>query len=198
VFLERPLVPAKIQFAPIPSFPNPVNLVNPVQNFSPQARPNSFRVTRTTFSDSLPETFPDSMETSLILLKPDCLAKGHCGDVLQRFEKAGFRLRGCKMMRLTDDLLREHYAHIAAKPFFPELQTFMQSSPVVALALEAEGVVEKVRALVGPTDSRKAPAGTIRGDFGVDVMVNIVHASDSLDTARVELLRFFQPGELFD
>jgi nucleoside-diphosphate kinase len=138
------------------------------------------------------------METTLILLKPDCLLKGHCGDVLQRFEKAGFRLRGGKMMRLGQELLREHYAHIAAKPFFPELETFMQSSPVIALAMEADGVIDKVRALVGPTDSKKAAPGTIRGDFGVDVMVNVVHASDSLEAARVELARFFQPGELFD
>jgi nucleoside-diphosphate kinase len=138
------------------------------------------------------------MQTTLILLKPDCVLKGHCGDVLQRFEKAGFRIRGCKMMRLSVDLLREHYAHIAAKPFFPEVETFMQSSPVIAVALEADGVIEKVRALAGPTDSQKAAKGTVRGDFGVDVMVNIVHASDSLDAARFELARFFQPGELFD
>jgi nucleoside-diphosphate kinase len=138
------------------------------------------------------------METTLILLKPDCITKGHCGDVLQRFEKAGFRIRGCKMLRMTNDLLREHYAHIAAKPFFPEVVEFMQQSPVIAVALEADGVIEKVRALLGPTDSKKADKGTIRGDFGIDVMVNVVHASDSLETAKVELVRFFQPGELFD
>jgi nucleoside-diphosphate kinase len=138
------------------------------------------------------------MQTTLILLKPDCITKGHSGDVLQRFEKAGFRIRGCKMMRLSTELLREHYAHIANKPFFPEVETFMQSSPVIAVALEAEGVIEKVRALVGPTDAKKAAAGTIRGDYGVDVMVNVVHASDSLETAKVELNRFFQPGDLFD
>jgi nucleoside-diphosphate kinase len=138
------------------------------------------------------------MQTTLILFKPDCVTKGHCGDVLQRFEKAGFRIRGCKMMRLSKELLREHYAHIAAKPFFPEVETFMQSSPVIALALEADGVIEKVRALAGPTDAKKAAPGTIRGDFGVDVMVNIVHASDSLETARAELARFFRPDELFD
>jgi len=138
------------------------------------------------------------MATTLILFKPDCVTKGHCGEVLQRFEKAGFRIRGCKMMRLGSELLREHYAHIATKPFFPEVETFMQSSPVIAMALEAEGVIEKVRALAGPTDAKKAGAGTIRGDFGVDVMVNVVHASDSIEAARVELARFFQPGELFD
>jgi nucleoside-diphosphate kinase len=138
------------------------------------------------------------METTLILLKPDCVKKGHCGDVLQRFEKAGFRIRGCKMMRLGVDLLREHYAHIAAKPFFVEVEEFMQSSPVIAMALAADGAVDKVRALVGPTDSKKAAKGTIRGDYGVDVMVNVVHASDSQETAAVELKRFFQGGELFD
>ena len=138
------------------------------------------------------------MATTLILFKPDCVTKGHCGEVLQRFEKAGFRIRGCKMMRLSTELLREHYAHIAHKPFFPEVETFMQLSPVIAVALAADGVIEKVRALVGPTDAKKAAPGTIRGDFGVDVMVNVVHASDSLETARVELARFFLPGELFD
>jgi nucleoside-diphosphate kinase len=138
------------------------------------------------------------METTLILLKPDCITKGHCGDVLQRFEKGGFRIRGCKMMRLDRKLLLEHYAHIAQKPFFPEVEEFMQSAPVIAVALAADGVVEKVRELLGPTDSKKAAKGTIRGDFGVDVMVNVVHASDSLETAKVELVRFFQPGELFD
>jgi nucleoside-diphosphate kinase len=137
------------------------------------------------------------METTLILLKPDCIKKGHAGDVLQRFEQAGFRIRGCKMMRLGVDILREHYAHIAAKPFFGEVEEFMQSSPVIAMALEAEGAVDKVRALVGPTDARKAAKGTIRGDYGVDVMVNVVHASDSQETAAKELKRFFRDGELF-
>jgi nucleoside-diphosphate kinase len=131
------------------------------------------------------------METTLILLKPDCITKGHCGDVVQRFEKAGFRIRGRK-------LLLDHYAHIAQKPFFPEVEEFMQSAPVIALALQADGVIEKVRELLGPTDSKKAAPGTIRGDFGVDVMINVVHASDSLEAAKVELTRFFQPAELFD
>jgi nucleoside-diphosphate kinase len=138
------------------------------------------------------------METTLVLLKPDCITKGHCGDVLQRFEKAGFRLRGCKMLRLGTELLREHYAHIASKPFFPEVETFMQSSPVIAVALEADNVIEKVRGLLGPTDAKKAAPGTIRGDYGVDVMVNVVHASDSAENAVLELKRFFKSGELFE
>jgi len=138
------------------------------------------------------------METTLILLKPDCVTKGHCGDVLQRFEKAGFRIRGCKMIRLDKNILHEHYAHIASKPFFPEVEEFMQSSPVIAVALAADGVIDKVRTLLGPTDSKKAAPGSIRGDFGVDVMVNVVHASDSLDAAKVELVRFFRSEELFN
>ena len=76
------------------------------------------------------------MQKTLILLKPDCLKNAHCGEVIGRFEKAGFIIRGCKMIRLSDAVLVEHYAHIASKPFFPEIKNFMQSSPVIALALE--------------------------------------------------------------
>ncbi len=138
------------------------------------------------------------METTLILLKPDCLKQGHCGDVIGRFEKAGFKIRGCKMIALSKPILREHYAHVADKPFYPDIESFMQSSPVIALALAAEGAVETVRKMLGPTDSRKAEPGTIRGDFGSDMMINVVHASDSIENAKVELARFFVNGELFD
>jgi nucleoside-diphosphate kinase len=137
------------------------------------------------------------METTLILLKPDCLKKGHCGEVIARFEKAGFTLRGCKMIALSREILREHYAHVADKPFYPEIENFMQSSPVIAIALAADQAVDKVRTMLGPTDSRKAEKGTIRGDFGTDMMVNVVHASDSPENAAAELKRFFRDGELF-
>lgn len=137
------------------------------------------------------------MQTTLILLKPDCIAGRKVGEVTKRFEDAGFQIRGCKMFTASLPLLKEHYAHIADKPFFPELEAFMQSTPVIALALAGENAVEKVRSLIGPTDSRKAEKGTVRGDFGVDVMVNIVHASDSPENAGIELKRFFAPGELF-
>lgn len=136
-------------------------------------------------------------ETTLILLKPDCVEKGHCGDVIQRFETHQFKIRGVKMLKLTDELLKEHYAHIASRPFFPEVQAFMQKTPVIALAIEGEDVVGRVRDLLGPTNSRDAEPGTIRGDFGVDMMVNVVHASDSVENAEIELKRFFAPGELF-
>lgn len=138
------------------------------------------------------------METTLILLKPDCLKKAHCGEVLARFERAGFKIRGCKMIALSGQTLREHYAHVADKPFYPEIEAFMQSTPVIAMALSAPGAVETVRRMLGPTDSRKAEPGTIRGDFGTDMMINVVHASDSVDNARVELARFFSEEELFD
>ena len=136
-------------------------------------------------------------ETTLILFKTDCVQKKLVGEVLQRFEKEGFTVRGIKMMELSSDLLTEHYAHVADKPFFPEIVAFMQASPVIALALEGDDVVARVRDLLGPTDSTKAAAGTIRGDFGVDMMTNVCHASDSVENAGVELKRFFADGEIF-
>jgi nucleoside-diphosphate kinase len=125
------------------------------------------------------------------------MKQGHVGQVLARFESAGFKIVGGKMIRLTPALLREHYAHVADKPFYPEIENFMSSEPVIVMALEGEGIVDKVRALLGPTDSSKAEKGTIRGDFGKDVMVNVVHASDSNENAAIELKRFFATGELF-
>ncbi len=136
------------------------------------------------------------MDRTLIIFKPDCMKQGHVGQVLARFESAGFKIAGCKMMQLTSGLLQEHYAHVADKPFFPEIENFMSSEPVIVMALEGEGVVDKVRDLLGPTDSTKAEKGTIRGDFGKDVMVNVVHASDSDANAAIELKRFFVEGEL--
>lgn len=138
------------------------------------------------------------IETTLILLKPDCVSKGLCGEVLKRFESEGFQLLGLRMMRLSETLLREHYAHIADRPFFPEVVAFMQGSPVVALALRGENAIARVRDLLGPTDSTKAESGTIRGDFGEDTMRNVCHASDSPESAAVELNRFFRDGEVFD
>ena len=136
-------------------------------------------------------------ETSLLLLKPDCIAKNLAGEVLQRLLSHGFRLRGIKMLQLTDELLKEHYSHIADRPFFPDVASFMKSKPVIALALAGDDVIAKVRDLLGPTDSKAAPKGTIRGDFGDDKMTNVVHASDSPEAAAVELKRFFKAEELF-
>ncbi|MEZ5405409.1 MAG: nucleoside-diphosphate kinase [Verrucomicrobiia bacterium] len=138
------------------------------------------------------------METSLILLKPDCVTKKLTGEIIRRFETAGFQIRGLKMMHLNSAILKEHYSHLIDKPFYPEIESFMQSAPVVALALSGENVIARIRDLIGPTDSKKAAKGTVRGDYGIDVMVNIVHASDSLENAKLELKRFFADSELFD
>lgn len=138
------------------------------------------------------------LETTLVLLKPDCIAEGHCGDVIKRFEQAELEIVGCKMTLLPGPLLDEHYAHVADRPFYPELKAFMQSRPVIVLALRGEDAVARVRELMGPTDSRKASKGTIRGDFGHNVMMNVVHGSDSSDNAAAELKRFFEPNELFE
>jgi nucleoside-diphosphate kinase len=137
------------------------------------------------------------MEKTLIIFKPDCMEKHHVGNVLDRFERAGFTIVGCKMTQLTPKILREHYAHVAGLPFYPEIEKFMSSRPVVVMALQGSSVVSKVRDLLGPTDSRKAPKGTIRGDFGTEMMKNVVHASDSVPNAKIELARFFEPGEIF-
>lgn len=137
------------------------------------------------------------MQRTLILLKPDAVSKAFCGKVIDRFERAGFRIRGCKMIRLDAAILREHYAHIASKPFYPEVEQFMSSLPVIAMVLEGEDIVSKVRDMLGVTDSRKAASGTIRAEFGVDQMVNVAHASDSPEAAEAEVKRFFKGEELF-
>ncbi len=136
-------------------------------------------------------------ETTLILFKPDCIEKNLSGEVLKRFQSEGFVVRGIKMMTLSDEILKEHYSHVADKPFFPEIVAFMQKTPVIALALEGENVINKVRDLLGPTNSAEAPAGTIRGDLGTDMMINVCHASDSPEAAQAEINRFFNEGEVF-
>jgi nucleoside-diphosphate kinase len=137
------------------------------------------------------------MEKTFVIYKPDAMEKRLVGTVLSRFEAAGFDVIGCKMTRLSPALLREHYAHVADKPFYPEIEKFMSSRPVIMMALQGTNVVQRVRDLLGPTDSRKAPKGTIRGDFGSEMMKNVVHASDSVDNGKAELARFFKADELF-
>ena len=137
-----------------------------------------------------------AIERSLILLKPDCLNGHHAGEVIGRFEKAGFEIRAARLIALSDELLREHYAHIADRPFFPEIVEFISSRPVLALVLEGENAVQAIRDLLGPTDSTKAPPGTIRGDLGITSMKNICHASDSVENATIEVERFFDAGEV--
>lgn len=141
------------------------------------------------------------MQRTLILLKPDAVRNGVCGKVLSRFEEAGFAIRACKMMHLSSDVLREHYAHIADKPFYPDVEAFMQSAPVIALVLEGDNVVDQVRDMLGVTDSLEAAPGTIRAELGSkepgkSKMVNVAHASDSPEAADVEVKRFFADSEI--
>ena len=138
------------------------------------------------------------MERTLVLLKPDALQRGLLGEILGRFERKGLKVVGMKMMQLTDALLEEHYSHLNHLPFFGEIKSFMMRTPVVALCLEGVDCIDAVRLLCGETLARKAPAGTIRGDLGMSIQANLVHASDSADTASREVPRFFKDDELFD
>lgn len=131
------------------------------------------------------------MEETLIILKPDCMEKRIAGEVISRFEKADFEIVASKIMQLDGPILREHYAHVADKPFFPGIEAFMSSRTVMPMILRGEGVIAKVRDILGPTNSKEAPAGTIRGDLGTDMMRNVVHASDGPGTAAAEKKRFF-------
>jgi len=136
------------------------------------------------------------MQRSLILLKPDCVKKSLVGEVISRFEGAGFSIIASKVVQLDDALLLEHYSHVADLPFFPEIAEFMSSCPVIALVLEGDEVIQGVRDLIGPTDSTIAPKGTIRGDLGTDRMKNMVHASDSPESALAEINRFFDADQI--
>jgi nucleoside-diphosphate kinase len=139
-----------------------------------------------------------AVERTLILIKPDAIGRGLAGEILGRFEKKGLKIAGMKMMQLGDQLLAEHYSHLADKPFFPTITEFMSRLPVLALCLEGKDAVEVCRRLCGVTNSREAAPGTIRGDLGMSVQANLVHASDSPETAAAEVARFFGQGELFD
>lgn len=130
------------------------------------------------------------METTCVLIKPDAMRAHRIGEIIARFEKAGLEITNCKMLTLDRDTLARHYAHLLEKPFYPEVEAFMQSSPVVALAVTGDNAVAAVRALAGPTNPANAAPGTIRKDFGTDVMANAIHASDSPEAAVAELERF--------
>ena len=138
------------------------------------------------------------MEKTLVLVKPDGVQRGLVGEVIRRLEQKGLKLIGIKMMSLDEATLRDHYAHIADKPFYPGVATFMRSVPVVAMCWEGLEVVETVRLLCGITKARQALPGTIRGDLAMSVACNVVHASDSVEAAAVEVKRFFKKDQLFE
>ena len=138
------------------------------------------------------------MERSLIILKPDCLQRNLLGEIIKRFENKGLKIAGLKMGKISDAKIDEHYSHHKDKPFFGNLKGFMQSGPVVFIIIEGYEAIDSVRLITGPTLGRKADAGSIRGDFGMSQSHNIIHASDSVESAEVEIKRFFEPEEIFD
>lgn len=138
------------------------------------------------------------MEKTLVILKPSCLMRGLVGEVTKRFEQKGLRLAGMKMCQLTDEQMSEHYAQHAGKPFFQQLKDAMTVTPVIVCCYEGVNAVEVVRNMAGVTNGRKSLPGTIRGDFSMSFQENIVHTSDSLENAEIELKRFFNDNEIFD
>lgn len=138
------------------------------------------------------------MERTLILIKPDAIDRGIAFDVASRFEKKGFKVVALKMLRISKEMAKEHYAHLAGKPFYPYLEEFMTSKPVIAMILEGKDAVNVVRKVVGKTNGRDAEPGTVRGDFSISQQKNLVHASDSIETAEKEIKKFFKPDEIFE
>lgn len=138
------------------------------------------------------------MEQTLIILKPSAVSRALVGDVITRFQRKGLIIAGIKMMQLDEAILREHYAHLADRPFFPIVLESMMATPVIVMVLKGKDAVSVVRAMTGSTNSRNAAPGTIRGDFSMSGQENIIHASDSLENAAIEVARFFKPEEIFD
>lgn len=141
--------------------------------------------------------FAGIFEKTITIVKPDGVQRGLIGEVLKRLETKGLKIVGLKMMYLDEEKLREHYAHHVEKPFYPGLESFMQSSPVAVICAEGAGAVDAVRLIAGVTHAGKADAGTMRGDLAMG-MCNVVHCSDSVENAAAEVKRFFGKDEIFD
>ncbi len=138
------------------------------------------------------------MERTLIIFKPDALNRALVGEILHIFERKGLKIVGMKMVHLNDDMLEDHYSHHKDKPFFGRIKKFMKSAPSICCVLDGNNAVTVVRNLSGLTRGYEAAAGTIRGDYSLSGQCNIVHASDSLVAADIEIARFFKDEELFD
>ena len=138
------------------------------------------------------------METTLVLLKPDAVQRGLAGEIISRLEKTGLKITGMKLMQVSQDLANEHYGEHVGKPFFDGLVSFITSGPIVAMALEGNGAVAIVRKTMGATNPADSPPGTVRGDYGIDIGRNLVHGSDSVESAKREVALFFDDAELID
>lgn len=135
-------------------------------------------------------------ERSLLLLKPDVIHRGLIGQVIARIEQRNFKVIALKMFDLKRETLDEHYAHIVSKPFYPEIVSYMTMGPVVGIIVEGKNIVAGMRQLCGATNPSEAAMGTLRADFSNDIGANIIHASDSVENAEAEILRFFAADEI--
>lgn len=138
------------------------------------------------------------MERTLIILKPDAVQRGLCGEIITRFEKKGFQIAAMKFMKIPQSLAETHYEPHKGKPFYPGLVRFMTSSPVLVIVLEGKDAIAISRKMMGATFGSKAEPGTIRGDYGISNTFNLIHGSDSPESATRELALFFKPEELLD
>jgi len=139
-----------------------------------------------------------ALEKTLVLLKPCTVQRALIGEIIQIFEKKGLRIAGMKMMQLDDEILSEHYCHLADKPYFQRVKDSMMVAPVVAMVLEGVDAINVVRILTGATNGRNAFPSTIRGKYSMSFQENIVHASDGPRTAIMEIKRFFKDEEIYD
>ena len=137
------------------------------------------------------------MERSLVLIKPDAMRRGLAGTIISRLESQGLKLVAIRMLRLDKELAERHYAVHREKPFFKGLVKYITSAPIIASVFEGENAIEAIREIMGTTDPAQASAGTIRGDFGIDIEQNSVHGSDSPQTAAQEISLFFREDEIF-
>ena len=137
-----------------------------------------------------------AIERSFVLLKPDAVARRLVGEIIGRFESKGLKIVAMKSLMVTPELSKKHYAEHISKPFYPMLEEFITSGPVVALAVEGPQAIAVIRAMLGSTNGREAPLGTIRGDFGLSRQMNLVHGSDGAEAAAKELAIYFKPEEL--
>lgn len=132
------------------------------------------------------------MERTYIMLKPDAIKRGLIGEIISMIEKKGFYITDMKMFKLNEEILKEHYAHLIEKPFFPEIVEYMTSGPVLGMIVEGEEVVKGMRKLMGATKWLEAEPGTIRGNYANSTTMNLIHGSDSVENAEIEIKRFFK------
>jgi nucleoside-diphosphate kinase len=138
------------------------------------------------------------MEKTLIIIKPSAIKRDLIGEIIHRFERKGLQLAGLKMIQLNDQLLDEHYEHLKERPFFQRIKNAMMQTPVIVCCWKGIDCVRVARNMTGCTNGREAAMGTIRGDYSISIQENIIHTSDSVENAQIEIARFFKQDEIFE